>query len=205
MSARFVKRRQDDRPTREMQKDELLGLLTEGEREVIRRRRAGTTVQPLQSSLAPIAPVDDLAIPVQVEHSPLPIAPAPLAEGTLDSTAPIADDAFTIDTRELDARVFRKHALNPNRSGSIRAIGSAPAVPLLPAEPAAPPVSTAAHRATTATGADAEATELVAPLALDVPDDALALAPSRARIFVWTALVSVVLTGGTLLALHFLK
>lgn len=108
MAARYVRRKVEERPTREMAKDELLGLLSTTELESARKKRA---------TLPPLARL--------AEHSPLPVPRA----GT--------EEPFSIDTRELDVRVFRKHAL-----------GTAPAVPAIQAVPVE------------------ESTEQVAPLAV---------------------------------------
>jgi hypothetical protein len=109
MAARYVRRKVEERPTREMAKYELLGLLSTTELESARKKRA--TIQPLVRL---------------AEHSPLPV---PRAE---------TEEPFSIDTRELDVRVFRKHALGT----------AAPVVPAVQAEPAE------------------ESTEAVAPLAV---------------------------------------
>ena len=149
MVGRHVKRKTvaEARPTTQMHKDELLNLLTDSEREVAARHRAKTTVRPIDK-------------PIEVpEHTPLPVIE--------DATAPIEDEPFTIDTRELDARVFQKHALNLHKSGPIKAIGTAQVVPVLET-PVEAPIATAAP--ITAPPVEvrpepaAEALELVAPM-----------------------------------------
>ncbi len=101
MVARHVKRKDEDRPTREMHREELLGLLSAGEREAARRMRARTTVQPIHDATE-LPPMPD------VEHTPLPITGDARFEG----------ESFAIDTRELDARVFQQHGTASPARGS---------------------------------------------------------------------------------------
>ena len=80
MPARHVKRKVvDERPTREMHKEELLTLLTADERAAARRLRARTTVQPF-ATLEPKVEAEAPPLPPmpEVEHTPLP-ATAPVA------------------------------------------------------------------------------------------------------------------------------